>query len=87
MGDLPDDSNHLALLYTGKYLIYLAYDVIWLSDESFSSWTKFGYIESADCDDFLLSSYSSLIEAAAGKDSNINPTLEKRQTGNTILLV
>ena len=51
LGDLPDDGNHLALLYNGKYLIYLAYDVIWLSDESFSSWTKFGYIESADCDD------------------------------------
>ena len=55
MGDLPQDdhttTNSAELLYNGKYLIYLAYDVIWLSDESFSSWTKFGYIESADCDD------------------------------------
>ena len=51
LGDLPkdDDSYKQGLLYNGKYLIHLAYSDIWLSDESFSSWTKFGDFGSGYC--------------------------------------
>ena len=55
LGDLPgEDDYHTSstsgLLYNEKYLIYLAYDdTIWLSDESFSSWTKFGDFGSGYC--------------------------------------
>ena len=51
MGDLPQDDYHTSygLLYNGKYLIHLAYYDIWLSDESFSSWTKFGRFGSGQC--------------------------------------
>ena len=49
MGDLPEDYDYgvgyQGLLYNGKYLIYLVNRNIWLSDESFASWTKLEEIE------------------------------------------
>ena len=52
MGDLPQDDLSTywsGLLYNGKYLIYLARYDIWLSDESFSSWTEFMDLGSGYC--------------------------------------